>query len=159
INSMIHPYSHPPHHSIVSSSSSILPLGTSAQGNSIGYDIVTVSTENNKGERLGRSVYYYKNKMELPPPIFLPNLQQRIFVENGQLLKEEHYNSLGHIVKAKEIAYKCDDVIHISGIQTHRPYNDWIMQDGTIFPSQYLPAFAAPYDIYSEWWYPTEVIE
>ena len=51
---------------LFSNSSSVLPMGSSAQGKSIGYDMVSVINRDNKGNELGSSNYYYKNTEEVP---------------------------------------------------------------------------------------------
>src|SRR5690606_402637 len=76
---------------IVSSSSSVVPLGTSAQGNFIGYDRVTVTEENAVGETLDSSKFYYENKEDIPIESFIPGIPNFINLSNGKLIREEYF--------------------------------------------------------------------
>lgn len=165
INSIASPVLHPLHHKIVSSAESIVPLGTSAQGTPIGYDNVTVADVDGDGNVLGKSIFHYKNYEEGTPAIFLPNVPRRIFIENGQLIKEQHFNGDSQLVKESRITYALDSATRISlpAIMVHRSYNDWIIttlvDTWTDFPAEELPVYAGVYDVYSEWWYPTSASE
>lgn len=147
---------------IMTSSGNIIPLGSSAQGNPIGYNNVTVLKEDEDGNNLGKSVYHYKNYEETPPAIFLPNIPQRIYIENGQQTLEQHFNSSDLLVKEKTLLYKRDEAtrLRVGGIKLYRSYNPYTpVGGGEYFPFESLPVFAGVYDVYAEWWYPEKTIE
>ena len=76
-------------HTIVRSSSSHLPLGSSAQGSIVGYDEVTIMM--GTGGENGKSVYKFFNTEELVTFPFFPDLPTRIFNSNGLLGLETHF--------------------------------------------------------------------
>ncbi len=127
----------------VKTSNSVLPLATSANGSPVGYDRVTIKQENEQGESLGKSVYYYKNSDEHPQlDSFYPNIPNYVSLDNGQLTKEEHYNEAGKIVSLKEYGYKKAAMKNIQGLKIYR-YQHTQIENRDV----------KPYNIRSEWWY------
>jgi YD repeat-containing protein len=160
IESITNPSTPPVAQIIITTAENIVSLGTSAQGNPIGYNFVTVSDENEDGQNLGKSIFRYKNYAEDVPAIFLPNIQQRIFSENGQLTEQEDYNGASQVVRRKLITYEqnMSAQVRAKGLMIYRSYNAWPLTPEA-FPAYNMPPFAGMYDVYSEWWYPIQTLE
>lgn len=170
LNAIINPAYPPVVNNVIVSSESNIPLGSSAQGSQVGYGIVTVKQEDETGGNLGQSVYYYKNVADMQPPIFMPSLPQRVFLDNGQSVSEHYYNAAGNLIKEKLFQYTIHEPssITVKGLLTYRTYNDyWIATTGSsgggtyidTFPWENMPIFAAPFSFYSEWWYLSKTTE
>lgn len=146
---------------LVTSSNNAIPFGTSAQGNIIGYDEVIVSntdiyisnTYTNYGD-LGNSRFYYKNEEEVPIELFMPGVPNLINTSNGQLLKEEHYNQDGDIVRERSINYVMDESTQLSlkGVKLYVYFAD------NTYNGNGSPQIRF-YDVFSEWWYPVSETE
>ncbi len=138
---------------LVGNSNSVTPIGTSAQGNPIGYDRVTVSDVDALGNTLGNSKYYYKNEAESiqfnSSSVFIPNIPNIINLENGLLTKEEHFNDQGILLKQKDISYEKASSFSLKGLKAYSVYTN---QTGYYFNHRF-------YDIFSEWWHPTQETE
>ena len=133
----------------VKTSNSVLPLATSASGSPVGYSQVTIKQENERGESLGKSIYYYKNFGEHPQlDSFYPNIPNYVFLDNGQLIKEEHYNRANTLVHLKEYGYKKAALKNIRGLKIYKFQNTQIENRDV-----------KPYNIRSEWWHMDKEIE
>ncbi|HTH56432.1 MAG TPA: RHS repeat domain-containing protein [Cyclobacteriaceae bacterium] len=87
---------------VISDSYSNIPLGSSARGNAVGYDQVTVSYGAN-GEN-GKSVFFYRNQPEetnfSPGESFFPNSPTTTHSpSNGQLLRQIDYTADGKKIR------------------------------------------------------------
>ncbi|WP_163406897.1 RHS repeat protein [Flavobacterium ajazii] len=135
---------------IVRSSSSVVPLGNSAQGSVIGYNEVAVSDVDTLDNNIGVSKFYYKNIEEVPIAYFIPGVPNAINESNGQLLKEVHYNKTGKKIKEKEITYTTENTkINVQGVKIYNSPED---PDMTSTEVRF-------YDTISEWWHPENTIE
>ncbi len=150
---------------IVCSSNSVTPLGTSAQGNPVGYDKVIVSQEDKVGNKLGTTSYYYKNIEEVPFEIyqnseevnvpvefFVPGLPNKRNLSNGQLERIEQRNSDGVLVRVQTTDYTEKESAHINlkGVKLYTVFDP---------DPQIKVGEARFYDVDSEWWYPEKTIE
>jgi len=135
---------------IVSSSESVIPLGTSAQGSFIGYDKVIVKEEGAGGENIGLIKYHYENKEEISGGSFMPGVPNSTNLGNGRLVKEEYYNDDNVLVREKILKYKqyVPSKINIKAVKLYSFYGS--SQDGK--EVRY-------YDTPSEWWYPESTTE
>ncbi|MCD0464985.1 RHS repeat domain-containing protein [Flavobacterium sp. ENC] len=132
---------------LVRCSDSAIPFGNSAQGSVIGYNEVTVSDVDSTNINLGSSKYFYNNVKELPIELFIPGIPNLINLNNGQLLKEQYFNSNNAKVKETVTEY---------------------IRENTIKNIKGVKMFSAPgststdirfYDVFSEWWHPKATIE
>lgn len=131
---------------VVQSSSSVIPLGHSAQGNIIGYDEVAVLNKDKNNNSLGSSKYYYENVEEVPIEAFVPGVPNFINLGNGQLLKEKYFNNTGDLVKEKTIKYDVNN-------DTKSSIKGAIMYSFFGADGGFSPRF---YNIFSEWNYPVK---
>lgn len=168
LNAIINPANPPVVNNVIVSSESNVPLGSSARGSQVGYGIVTVKQEDEAANTLGHSIYYYKNVADMQPPIFMPSLPQRVFIDNGQHISEHHYNASSNLVNEKFFEYTRRDSsnITVTGLLHYRTYNDyWYPHIGSngieyaAIPWQNMPVFVAPFSFYSEWWYLSKITE
>lgn len=86
----------------------IIPVASSANGQSIGYDQVAVSKTDGQGNSLGKTVYYYQNQLETVAD-YGTSIPNEVHLDNGKLLKQETYNSSGVLVSKLENSYSLDD--------------------------------------------------
>lgn len=122
------------------SSGSFIPLGNSAQGNSVGYNQVIVSDVDQNDNSLGSSTYYYENIPEVPSELFMPGVPNSTNLSNGQLLTELHLNHAGDTVKIRNIEYtKNNQIESVKGVRLFK------LGDNTEIRF---------YDLFSEWWHP-----
>ena len=153
-------------HTIVRSSSSHLPLGSSAQGSIVGYDQVTVMT--GTGGENGKSVYKYFNTEEQATFPFFPDLPTRIFNSNGLLGMETHFrrNSGGTFDPVKEVEYHYNGKKFNDDLRSANPGSHTVLIDGiklyapTCSPttSNWTPLVKF-YQTVSEWWRMTKKIQ
>ncbi|MCH7411489.1 RHS repeat protein [Belliella sp. DSM 111904] len=155
LNSINYASSFPPLKNIVSSSSSIIPLGSSAQGSAIGYGIVTESIQDKNNLNLGKTVYFYKNTEDSKPSLLIPNIPYTKQTTNGQLTKVQVFSSSNNLVKEKLYSYKKNptQAKTLRAIKLHRSYNDWIDPQIGRFPFSSLPVFFGTYNIHSDWFH------
>ena len=139
---------------IVRSSYSCIPFGNSAQGNVVGYDKVIKYDETSNGVKNGKTLSYFKNIPEVPLPaeLFIPGFPSRIYNDNGQLLKEEKYNSSNNLVSRRTISYTRDACTTLKGVKTYSYFGD----NGEVMPNNLEIRF---YDNYLEWWYRESEVE
>jgi YD repeat-containing protein len=131
---------------LVRNSSSVIPLGNSAQGNAIGYDKVTIYNTDDEGVNLGRTEYFYRNEEEIPNENFLPGVPSFIHLNNGQLLSEISYNSQNKIVSIRDLKYEENQDVQISS-KSVKLYS--------FFGSNSIGGVRF-YDTFSKWWYLSE---
>ncbi|MEO1416305.1 MAG: hypothetical protein AAFW00_13550 [Bacteroidota bacterium] len=147
-------------HNLFRSSSTVLPLGSSASGNSFGYDQVTVSQGWN-GEN-GRSIYKYFNTEELIATTFFPDLPNRIYNSNGSLVYEEHLKNIGNNLfqKVSETSYKYNDKGWGDDLRAMNPKSFTTITKGVKTHATQCEYISLKfYDIVSEWWRMTEQVE
>lgn len=140
---------------VVRSTENSTPLSSSAQGNYIGYTNVSVSDKDSSGNTLGKSIYYYSNNPDEEGFTSLPGMPIMTHMNNGDLIKEEQYNTKGDIVKTIENKYTQDNLSAkiIKGIFTKT-----ILKNPP--SSQPRPGvFVNYYRFYSEWWHPESTTE
>ncbi|MEQ8336968.1 MAG: RHS repeat domain-containing protein [Cyclobacteriaceae bacterium] len=141
---------------IVRSSNSTTPLSSSAQGNFVGYNLVTIYDEDAIGNKLGRSEYLYTNIPDVSGQgIFkLPGFPMSIHLNNGNLLENHIYNSNGDLLKKSETIYNEGEssTIMVKGIYTRMPLKEPPQN------SSWKPMVRF-YRIYAEWWHPEQTIE
>ncbi len=89
------------------SSSPIIPVASSANGKSIGYDQVTVSKIDSQGITLGKTVYNYQNQLETVAD-YGTTIPNEVHLDNGQLLQQEVYNSSGTLLSKLVNNYSVD---------------------------------------------------
>lgn len=140
---------------IVRSSDNSTPLSSSAQGNHVGYTQVSVSDEDQLGNKLGRSTYTYSNEPDDSGFYDVPGMPVITHMNNGDLIKEEHYNTNDVILKTVENTYVKDNPTSklIKGINVRTLLKN---------PPSFQPKpnrFINYYRIYSEWWHPEKTIE
>jgi len=130
----------------------VTDIGSSAQGKSIGYDKVSVKEINHLSEGLyGRKDFFYKNELEnvlFSPAGIIPN---DVPLDNGQLTREEHYNSNGTLVYKKEPNYTKDirGNIEVKGVSL--AYDEALLF--TLNDTNIYNMYIQEYSIKSEWWY------
>ncbi len=132
----------------------LTPMGSSANGQSIGYDQVTVTTENSDGENLGKTIYHYKNKLETlaSDPRNSPNDKH---LENGQLELQESFNTNGDTIHRVENLYSRNNRdTYTYGLNMRFNGNDMptFGSDGTREHDIRRTKFT-DYKIHSEWWH------
>lgn len=148
-------------HNFVQSTGSHIPLGSSAQGSSVGYDEVTVL--HGQGGINGKTVYHYFNTEEKLTPYFFPNLPNRTFGSNGMLGLMSQYakTSIGTYQKVTEVENHYNDKRYDDDLRTYNPASFTTTIEGvkiygascggTIMPAKF-------YDVVSEWWRLTKSI-
>lgn len=127
---------------LIQNSNSSIPLGNSAQGNPIGYDMVIKKQISANGTLNGKTISYYWNTPNNPTTNFMPNVPYGIHNENGLLKKLEIYDNDNLLVR-KIINYtkSSTSLLNIKGLKIGRfIYGD----DGGQIRF---------YDNNSEWWY------
>jgi len=131
---------------VVRSSASCIPLGNSAQGNPLGYSKVIKYDESFSGVPNGKTISYFQNTPEQQTEYFLPGAPNRIFNDNGYLMKTEEYNGSDQLVRKKAFAYTkvAGSDINVEGVKTYKFYGD----------ADNLNVQVRFYDHYSEWWHP-----
>ncbi|GAB1855968.1 hypothetical protein MHTCC0001_08030 [Flavobacteriaceae bacterium MHTCC 0001] len=146
------------------SSSPIIPVASSANGQSIGYDQVTVSKIDGQGNTLGKTVYYYQNQLETVAE-YGTSIPNEIHLDNGKLLKQESYNASGVLLSKIENSYSADsyqpfmyglsrsfagseDYDFAECININDCRNDF--EDGVKY---------SDYKIKSEWWHLDETVQ
>ena len=155
-------------HNFILSSSSSIPLGSSANGSIVGYDEVTVLRGLN-GEN-GKTVYNYFNTAEEVADVLMPGLPTRIYNSNGLLGVESHYrktSGIYKIVSQTETHYNgkkyTDNLIAINpasntiSVRGIKYYGLSCIADPDII-FQHIPQVKF-YETVSEWWRPTKKIE
>ncbi|MDX2250233.1 MAG: RHS repeat domain-containing protein [Bacteroidia bacterium] len=153
-------------HTLIQTSSSHLPLGSSAQGSTVGYDQVTVFQ--GIGGINGKTVYNYFNTEEQVTPYFFPDLPTRIYNSNGLLGMETHYrrkpDGTFQKVSQTENHYngkKFDDDLKISNAlsQTQAIKGLKYYDASCVNPFLYSYPQTKFYDCISEWWRMTKSIQ
>ena len=139
------------------SSNNEVPLGSSAQGNFVGYSLVKILETDQSNNPLGKSVYHYTNEPEELTPYHLPGVYGKANHANGELIKEEYFNASGNPIKIKEYKYRENDA-------------ETFIAKGTVTPFTMEYSAGAPnytrytyymrfYDIVSNWIYPYRTTE
>ncbi len=146
------------------SSSPIIPVASSANGKSIGYDQVTVSKIDSQGNHLGKTVYYYQNQLETVAD-YGTTIPNEVHLDNGQLLKRETYNSSGVLLSKSENNYSLDSYQpYMYGLS--RSYDN--QEDHKSVECGSLPVCEeyfnygvkySDYKIKSEWWHLDQTID
>ncbi|GAA4149498.1 hypothetical protein GCM10022217_01450 [Chryseobacterium ginsenosidimutans] len=139
---------------IVCSSENNAPISSSAQGNFVGYSEVSVSDIDQLGNNLGKSIYYYSNNPDVEWVNHLPGMPIITHMDNGNLIKEEHYNSNNVRLKLIESTYEKDEssTKMVKGVFTKNVLKDPPYGLG-------YGCFISLYRVYSEWWHPKQTIE
>ncbi len=125
-------------------SDGVIPLGTSAQGCFVGYDQVTEIQ--NSETQYGKTVHYFRNKVETTTSNWFPGLPNRIANDNGFVDKVVHYDANQQMAQKTKTHYDKSSATKrtIKGLKVFT------------FPiagsNNCLVKF---YDNVSEWWYPT----
>lgn len=132
---------------IVANSTNLIPLGNSAQGNHVGYSSVRIIKTDFNNNDNGYTDYNYHNEQEEQNEIFFPGIPNEVDHQNGNLLKEEIYNSDGILLKERVLDYDVEQttIESISGIITLK--SETPPPPGIV---DYLIA-ARYYDVDSEW--------
>ncbi len=154
-------YTHQSVEKIFSSPRPLTPMGSSAHGQSIGYDRVSVAKTNAVNETIGKEIYEFKNELETlaSNPTNSPNNKH---LDNGQLINKKVYNTDDVVVYKQENAYsKEDDDIYMYGISTRwasKNMNNFKGTNSAGFEPQSIKTlhhFAkfTDYKIRSEWWH------
>lgn len=140
---------------VVCSSENNAPLSSSAQGNYVGYSQVSISDLDKLGNKLGKSIYYYSNNPDEEGGSHLPGMPIIAHMDNGNLIKEEHYNASNTRLKVIENLYEKDtpSTKMVKGVFTKTV----LKNPPNSSPSR--PIIIRVYRIYSEWWHPTQTIE
>jgi YD repeat-containing protein len=140
---------------IVRSSENSTPLSSSAQGNHVGYTQVSVSDEDQLGNKLGRSTYTYSNESDDSGFYDVPGMPVITHMNNGDLLKEEYYSANDVLLKTTENKYVKDELTSkmIKGINVRTLLKN--PPSYQTFPNRFINY----YRIYSEWWHPEKKIE
>jgi hypothetical protein len=140
---------------VVCSSENNTPLSSSAQGNYVGYSQVSVSNIDGQGNKLGKSIYYYANNPDEEGGNHIPGMPIITHMDNGNLIKEEHYNTSNIRLKVIENLYEKDtpSTKMVKGVFTKTV----LKNPPNSSPSR--PIFIRIYRIYSEWWHPKQTIE
>ncbi len=149
-------YIHKSVEKVFSAPRTLTPMASSAHGQSIGYDTVTVSKLDKDNTELGKTTYNFENKLEVlaSNPFNTPNTK---YLENGQILEEKVYNANNDLIYHKENSYNK---------HPHEPYmyginirwngrdnfsNNFEINDESCDLHHY--AKFTDYKIHSEWWY------
>nr|WP_315244344.1 RHS repeat domain-containing protein [uncultured Flavobacterium sp.] len=140
---------------IVRSSDNNTPLSSSAQGNHVGYTQVSVSDEDQLGNKMGRATYTYSNNPDDSGFYDVPGMPVITHMDNGDLIKEEYFNTNDILLKSIENKYVKDEPSSkmIKGINVRTLLKN---------PPSFQPEpnrFINYYRIYSEWWHPEKTIE
>ncbi|AUP78995.1 RHS repeat domain-containing protein [Flavivirga eckloniae] len=142
---------------LVRTSGSVVAMGSSAQGNPVGYSKVKVTHTGTVEGSSFFSEYFYNNKPSVVrEEVYLSGVPYFAPYSNGQLLKEKHYNSLGKLVSEKSFKYSQREQSKISievGILDIGYFRDLLNPPNSLdhIPSSYIGY--APYHIRSEWWH------
>ncbi len=135
-------------HFLTRQSGTVVPLGTSAQGNLVGYDRVTV-LHGAAGEN-GKTEYVYRNQEETLRPPYFPNLPNFYAQDNGLLEMQTEYARVDNdyqLIRSVETTYPPDPVAEVVGKGL-----------ATFSVSCQQAVEAKFYDIVSQWWHPTSTI-
>lgn len=130
---------------VVRLSDNVIPFGYSAQGNVIGYNQVIVKDVDNSNNTNGSSTYYYENVNDAQSEYFCPGVPTVINLGNGQLLKEQHKNKTGSLIKEVIYNYEMNTATKklVKGVRK--------------YPMTLIPPIATTevrfYDMHSEWRY------
>lgn len=147
-------------------SSSVVPEGSSAGGQAVGYSQVTVTQNTpfpfSQNTNLGKSVYNYKNTPDTQLGWFFPNLKEYEHNDNGQVISEKHYNSDAKLVSEKINEYSVGYTYSSTGfriISGNYPRYCRIYETGR----GCTPAGDTPYNRFYKkdvtWWYPSKITE
>ncbi|GEM_PF-4660453 len=145
------------------SSSPIIPVATSANGKSIGYDQVSVSQIDSQGNTLGKTVYYFQNQLETVAD-YGTSIPNEIHLDNGKLLKTENYNTAGVLVSKSEYDYSLDSYQpYMYGLsRSHANSEDILFSQSPCYDALSCRidwedvVKYSDYKIKSEWWYLNE---
>jgi len=138
------------------SSSSNISMGSSAQGNTIGYSLVTVL--NGESGENGKTVYAYKNNTEVLSSSFFPNIPNQPRPENGLLEMQTDYKrktGLGNAYqKVREIkkTYTSEPASRES-VKGFKMMGGDAIEAAQQLGFRYIPIIKF-YDSISEWWHP-----
>ncbi|WP_143715701.1 hypothetical protein [Pedobacter heparinus] len=136
------------------SSQSNIAMGNSAQGNPIGYNVVTVLNGEN-GEN-GKTVYTYRNGAEELSSSFFPNIPNQPNPGNGYLLNQTDYKAVqgGLFRKVKEIRKEYIDEPDLKRtVKGFRMMGGETIDGAILNGTPYVPPIKF-YDSVSEWWHP-----
>lgn len=133
-------------------SESNVTLGSSAQGNHVGYSVVTVLNGEN-GEN-GKTVYEYMNAAEEQYGLFFPNIPFTRKPENGLLTAETKYRAdMGEfkVVERRVMEYEQE----ISEASSIRGFKCWGCEyaQQAMLSSLPLRIILKPYENVSQWWH------
>ncbi len=123
-------------------SESVVPLGNSAQGNIIGYDLVTETRESSSAN--GTTVYYFNNREEMFNfSHWIPGIPNIVYNDNGLLRRKEYRNAGGQLLREERHTYEMKNDTTIKGLKIFVfpgiTGNNWMVKY---------------YDTFSEWWCP-----
>ncbi|MGQ8337103.1 RHS repeat domain-containing protein [Sunxiuqinia sp. A32] len=142
---------------LIRSSNNEIPLGSSAQGNFVGYSLVKVFDVDQSNNSLGESVYHYTNEPEELTPYHLPGIYGKANHANGELRKEEHFNESGDPIKIKEFKYRENESETFIAKATVTPFT---MEYSAGAPNYTLYTYYMRfYDVVSNWRYPYQTID
>ncbi len=140
---------------IIRSSENQMPMGSSAQGNYVGYNRVSVRDMDVMGNTLGKSIYNYTNDPDVKSAYHLPGLPTITHQNNGHLKKEEHFDENNILLRTNETILgevESSEVITKGVIVQRSLYTSpWQTE-----PNSYYYRF---YSVFSEWWHPLRTIE
>ena len=154
--------------------SSIIPEGSSAGGQAIGYSQVTLSEINpipfSQIKNLGKSIFTYKNSPDNQIGSFLPNLKEQENTDNGQLISEKYFDASGNILKEKNYEYQNGATYTQKGFRFFSPTNDhcgFLMPPSQPNPATYQDCvrdfngtpFNRLYDKELKWWYTSRIVD
>ncbi|MGN6419201.1 MAG: hypothetical protein ACTHMC_17010 [Pseudobacter sp.] len=129
-------------------SNTVSPLGSSANGNSIGYDRVEEYVENS--EESGKTVYYFSNTPELIMSTMIAGVPNEVAYNNGYLTRKEYFSGDNILLKSEGYVYTKNEGISptVKGLKMFSlPFA------ANPFPVTYqLPDLMKFYDNKIEWW-------
>ncbi len=146
------------------SSSPIIPVASSANGKSIGYDQVTVSKVDGQGVNLGKTVYYYQNQLETVAD-YGTSIPNEVHLDNGQLLQQEVYNASGTLLFKLANRYSVDSYQpYMYGLSRSfagsEDYNFYFCTSVLGCRDSYEDVVKySDYKIKSEWWHLDQTID
>lgn len=141
-------------------SGTVIPLATSAQGNPVGYNAVTVSKIDGEDNSLGSVSSAYRNEVDWPNENYLigttlPGVPTSPNLTNGMLIAQFTHNSSGTLVKSSTFTPELydnpnvtyEDEYWIRGLQvTVNPY----LKNGSFPSGRSRVQF---YFFKTQWWY------
>ncbi|SDH98964.1 hypothetical protein SAMN05421846_103147 [Chryseobacterium taeanense] len=132
---------------LIRSSDPSTQLSSSAQGSFIGYRKVEVSKEDFNGNKLGKSIYHYENLPDTEYPYYFPGIPSKVSNNNGNLLKQEDFNSNNQLIKLIENTYDQDPSVKKVAKGGYFKTSSYKTQADTNYPYYF-----GGYTINAEWW-------